>query len=319
MKQQWDDLRALFDAAWPLPAPARVQLLDERCGSDPRFRRELEKLLAAHDEGEAAAARSAAGRRRFGDWETIGPAGQGEGDVYLAERIDGQNPRRASLKVMARSLVSPAYLDRFRREREILARLEHPHIARLFDGGLSESGEPYLVTEYVEGEPLDEYCEQRGLPLEARLRLFLALCPAVEFAHRNLIVHRDIRPANVLVTPDGVLKLVNFGSGDPLENLTTAGDVRGLGMMLEQLAPKLSGDLDSIILKATEGDPARQYGSAFQLAEEIERYLEKRPVQARDISLGYRAERWIARHRVAAAVTGLLGITLLGAAAWRSF
>src|SRR5260370_513931 len=143
MKQQWDDLRALFDAAWPLPAEARVQLLDERCGSDPRFRRELEKLLAAHDEAEA------------------GPA--------------------------------------------------------------------------------------RNRP--ARLRLFRRLCSAVECAHRNLIVHRDIRPANVLVTPDGVLKLVNFGNGDPLENLTTAGDVRGLGMTLDQLASEHRGDLDRIILK----------------------------------------------------------------------
>ncbi len=314
--KQWDELRALFDAAWPLPAQARVQLLDERCGSDPRFRRELEKLLAAHDEGEVEAALRAAGRRRFGDWETIG---RGEGDVNLAVRIDGKHPQRAALQVMARSLASPECLDRFRREREILARLEHPHIARLFDGGLSESGDPYMVTEYVEGVPLDEYCEQRGLPREARLRLFLGLCSAVECLHRNLIVHRDIRPAHVLVTREGVLKLVNFGNGDPRDNVTTAGDVRGLGMTLDQLVREQRGDLDSIILKATESDAARQYGSAFQLAEEIERYLQKRPVQARDIRWGYRAERWLVRHRVAAVVTGLLGITLLGAAAWRSF
>jgi serine/threonine protein kinase len=278
MKQQWDELRALFDAAWPLAAPARIQFLDERCGGDPRFRRELEKLLAAHDEGEAAAVRSAAGRRRFGAWETIG---KGEDNVYPAERIDGRPPQRGSLKVMARRMVSSEYLDRFRREREILARLEHPHIARLFDGGVSESGDAYVVTEYVEGVPLDEYCEQRGLPLEARLRLFLTLCSAVECVHRNLIVHRDIRPANVLVTREGVLKLVNFGNGDPLENVTTAVDVRGLGMTLDGLVPKHRGDLDRIIFKALESDPALQYGSVFQLAEEIERYLEKRPVQAR--------------------------------------
>ena len=281
MKQQWDDLRALFDAAWPLPAPARVQFLDERCAGDPRFRRELEKLLAAHDEGEAAAARSAAGRRRFGAWETIGLAGQDGGNLYLAERINGQHPQRASLKVMACTRLSSDYLDRFRREREILARLEHPHIARLFDGGLSESGDPYMVTEYVEGVALDEYCEHCGLPLEARLRLFLALCSAVECAHRNLSVHRDIRPANVLVTREGVLKLVNFGNGDPMENVTTAIDVCGLGVTLDRLVPKHCGDLDSIVLKATESDPVRQYGSVFQLVEEIERYLEKRPPQAR--------------------------------------
>ena len=281
MKQQWDDLRALFDAAWPLPAPARAEFLNERCGDDPRFRRELEKLLAAHDEGEAAAARSAAGRRRFGAWETIGPAGQGDGNVYLAERIDGQPPQRASLKVMARRMMSSEYLDRVRREREILARLEHPHMARLFDGGVSESGDPYLVAEYVEGLPADEYCERHGLPLESRLRLFLALCSAVECAHRNLIVHRDIRPANVLVTREGVVKLVNFGNGDPTENVTTAVDVRGLGMTLDRVVPKRSARLDGIVFKATESDPAQQYGSAFQLADEIERYLEKRPVQAR--------------------------------------
>uniref|UniRef100_Q01SR4 Serine/threonine protein kinase n=1 Tax=Solibacter usitatus (strain Ellin6076) TaxID=234267 RepID=Q01SR4_SOLUE len=281
MKQQWDDLRALFDAAWPLPAAARSEFLNERCGDDPRFRRELEKLLAAHDEGEAAAARNAAGRRRFGAWETIGRAGQDDGNVYLVERMDGQPPQRASLKVMARRMVSSEYLDRFRREREILARLDHSHIARLVDGGVSESGEAYLVAEYVEGAPVDEYCEQCGLPLQARLRLFLALCSAVECAHCNLIVHRDIRPANVLVTREGVLKLVNFGNGDPTENVTTAVDVRGLGVTLGRLVPKHGGCLAGVILKAAESDPAQQYGSAFQLARDVEQYLEKLFVQAR--------------------------------------
>ncbi len=162
MRQQWDELRALFDAAWPLPPAERAQLLEERCGADVRFRRELEKLLDAHDEGEAEAARRASGRRRFGVWETVELVGRGGmAEVYLAQRVDGQHAQRAALKVMARSLLSLDYMDRFRREREILARLEHPNIARLFDGGVSESGEPYLVMEYVDGARLDDYCEER--------------------------------------------------------------------------------------------------------------------------------------------------------------
>jgi eukaryotic-like serine/threonine-protein kinase len=300
MKQQWEDLRALFDAALPLPPGERAQLLEERCGGDSRFRRELEKLLHAHDEGEAAAARRALGRRRFGVWETIQLVGRGgTAEVHLAQRVDGRHEQRAALKVMTRSLLSPDYMDRFRRERETLVRLEHPNIARLYDGGMSGSGEPYLVLEYVDGVRLDDYCDDRSLPAAERLRLFLALCSAVECAHRNLILHRDIKPGNVLVTREGVLKLVDFGTapltpsfaspeqlrGDPV---TTASDVYGLGMTLDKLLAgpsaqrkELKGDLDAIILKAIERDPARRYASVPHLAEDIVRHLEKRPVQAR--------------------------------------
>ena len=378
MKHQWEELRAVFDLVWPLPPAERVTFLDEHCAGDARFRRELEKLLHAHDEGEAETARRATGRRRFGVWETIQLAGRGGmAEVYLAQRVDGRHEQRAALKVMARSLLSPDYMDRFRRERDILARLEHPNIARLFDGGLSDSGEPYLVMEFVDGARLDEYCETHSLSLETRLRLFLALCFAVEDAHRNLILHRDIKPSNVLVTRDGTLKLVDFGTArrmdadaletmPPLtpsfaspeqlrgENVTTASDVYALGMTLYQLvsgvlpfgdggksayqavteavecsAPppssaaglsparrrELKGDLDNIILKAIARDPERRYASPLQLAEDITRHLEQRPVLARGNRWSYRAERFVARHRLAVALSGLLVLTLFASAA----
>ena len=298
-------------------------------------------------------------------------------EVYLARRVDGRHEQRAALKVMTRSMLSWDYLDRFRRERDILAHLEHPNIARLFDGGLSESGEPYLVMEYVDGARLDDYCEQQSLPLAARLRLFLALCSAVESAHRNLILHRDIKPGNVLVTREGTLKLVDFGTArrmdaDALETMapltpsfaspeqlrgegvTTVSDVYGLGMTLYQLAAgclpfggrgksayqtaqeamehtppppsassglsksrqrELRGDLDNIILKAIERDPARRYASAAELADDITRHLEKRPVKARNHSWPYRAGRFVARHRIAVIFSALMAITLVASAA----
>ena len=380
MDPLWQRVEELFHAALEQPESERENWIVAQTGADPEVSEEVRSLLAADRRSGELGARVAApsnieppAARRFGAWETgelLGRGGMGE--VYLAHRADGQHAQRAALKVMSRNLLSADSMDRFRRERGILAQLELPNVARLFDGGVSDSGEPYLVMEYVDGERLDRYCDRHKLPLEARLRLFLTLCAAVEGAHRNLILHRDIKPANVLVTGDGTLKLVDFGAARRMDSsaletiapmtpsfaspeqlrgepVTTLSDVYGLGMTLYNLVsgalpfgtgPKsayesvqqavegptvapsaapgvpaarrreLRGDLDNIVLKAIAPDPARRYASVERLAEDIDRYLNRQPVQARAGNWPYRTERFIARHRLPVALCALLVLTV---------
>src|SRR5262245_61348954 len=151
-------------------------------------------------------------RRRIGPYEVLSELGHGGmGVVYLATRADEQYQKRVALKLIRGGLDRDEVVRSFRRERQILAGLEHPNIARFLDGGTTEDGLPYFVMEYVEGRRLDEYCDARGLSTLERLKLFRAVCSAIEYAHRNLIVHRDLKPGNILVTAEGVPKLLDFG------------------------------------------------------------------------------------------------------------
>ncbi len=223
-----------------LPREDRAGFLTEHCADDPELRREVERLLAL--EGDTAGfldqpvherrrqvdtARREAGERseairQIGPYrvvETIFEGGMGI--VYLAER-DGDFEKQVAIKVLRRELATEAVVRRFHGERQILARLEHPSIARLIDGGSLKGGQPYLVMEYVEGTPVDAYCADHDLGLKQRLQLFLKICSAVAYAHRNLIVHRDLKPANILVTADGRPKLLDFGIAkllDPADDL----------------------------------------------------------------------------------------------------
>ncbi|MBI1762961.1 MAG: serine/threonine protein kinase, partial [Acidobacteria bacterium] len=133
------------------------------------------------------------------------------GAVFLAERADREFKQRVALKLIKRGLDTDEIIARFRHERQILAALDHPNIARLLDGGTTSDGLPYFVMEYVEGEPLDAYCTTYNLTLHERLNLFRTVCGAVHYAHQNLVVHRDLKPANILVTAEGVPKLLDFG------------------------------------------------------------------------------------------------------------
>src|SRR5262245_51968010 len=133
------------------------------------------------------------------------------GTVYLAFRADEAFEKKVAIKVTGEAIVSAEAEERFKRERRILARLEHPNIARLIDGGTTAEGVPYLVMEFIEGHPLHVYCDERRLPTLQRLQLFLAVCSAVEYAHHELVIHRDLKPANILVTTDGVPRLLDFG------------------------------------------------------------------------------------------------------------
>lgn len=267
-------IEALFNAAVDLPSGERDAFLEQECGGDreleARVRRLLERDSVATREtplGALAAPEAAA----FDEGTLIGAyrvkrelSRGGMGTVYLASRADDAYEKVVAIKVVQNRL-SGDLIERFRTERQILAELDHPNIARLLDGGASEGGLPYVVMEYVDGLPLDEFCDRQELSIRERLDLFQGVCAAVQFAHRNLVVHRDIKPHNILVTDDGTPKLLDFGIAklltgdlaDPAgltvaagrrmtpgyaspeqvrgEPITTASDVYSLGVLLFEL------------------------------------------------------------------------------------
>lgn len=219
-------LAQAFDAVVDLPPGERDDAIARSCEGDPDLETELRALLEADEQGDgdddliAGAVQDEARfldtpdarGTRLGAWQLLSTIGEGGmGTVYLAERADGAYDAQAAVKLVRGGLPSPAMSERFRSERQILAGLSHPGIARLLDGGSTADGTPYLVLEYVDGVPLTEWCDARDLGIEERLRLFLAMCDAVAFAHANLVAHRDLKPANVLVGEDGVPKLLDFG------------------------------------------------------------------------------------------------------------
>jgi serine/threonine protein kinase/TolB-like protein/Tfp pilus assembly protein PilF len=227
-----DQLKALFNAVLELPEPARAAFLDEHC-RDTEMRREVDRLVAAHGRAGqflessgglyAAAAMAAECQplvgQRFGPYRLLRELGQGGmGAVYLATRDDAEYRKDVAIKIIRRDSATDVNVRRFRQERQILANLDHPNIARLLDGGTTEEGIPFLVMEVVEGIPIDEHCEGANLSTEVRLELFEQVCGAVSHAHQRGIVHRDLKPSNILVTPTGGLKLLDFGIAKLLES-----------------------------------------------------------------------------------------------------
>lgn len=293
----------------------------------------------------------------------------GMGTVHLAEREDGEVSQRVAVKLLRPGADDPTLRRRFLEERQILATLSHPNIARLLDAG-HRNGQPYLVMEYVEGKPIDVYAA--GLNLRGKIALFLKVCAAVGYLHRNLVVHRDLKPQNILVTPDGEPKLLDFGIAKILDLnsdstvtgmqmltpdyaspeqvtggvATTATDVYSLGAVLyklltgasphrfesdsmeaivtaickgritppSKLKPPLNGDLDMILLKALRKEPEERYSSIEQFAEDLNHYLESRPIAARKGEAWYRTRKFLRRHwmpvAVAVLVTGSLATGL---------
>jgi len=266
--ERWQRLETLFHAALATPERERAAFLQQSCAGDPALLAELQNLVFAFDDEKRfrLPAREAAPRGRVG--ETVGgyildsELGQGGmGAVYLAHRADGEYQQHVALKAVSAHLRTSFFTDRFRAERQILANLNHPNITRLLDGGVSATGDPYLVMEYVEGQPINRYCDERLLPVPDRIRLFLQACSAVAYAHRKLVVHRDLKPGNLLVTQEGVPKLLDFGTAKLLltgsdstttrfgamtpryaspeqlrgEPVSTAMDVYSLGVMLYEL------------------------------------------------------------------------------------
>ncbi len=211
----WRQVEEIFHQALDMPADARAVFVHERCGGDAAMEREVLGTLAGYEAqdriGALRPAQSMEGAR-FGAFEIVRKIGEGGmGAVYLARRL-GDFEQRAAIKLIGGTPAAAALMaERFLQERQILAGLEHPNIARLLDGGVSRDGQPYLVMEYVEGIRLDEYCESHHLSIAQRLRLFRGICTAVHFAHQHLVIHRDLKPGNILVNEEGEPKLLDFG------------------------------------------------------------------------------------------------------------
>jgi len=222
----WAEVGRLFHAARERAPSERAAYLRAACADDA-VRARVESLLASDAEADGflewpdedpTGAPSARPGNAIGAYRLVEELGEGGmGTVYLAVRGDDAFEKRVAVKLIRPGLVSRGQLARFARERSIAARMEHPNIAMLLDGGTTAAGQPYFVMEHVEGRPIDRYCEEEGLSVRARLELFRRLCAAVHHAHQNLVVHRDLKPGNVLVTRDGEPKLLDFGIAKPLD------------------------------------------------------------------------------------------------------
>jgi eukaryotic-like serine/threonine-protein kinase len=276
--ERWQQVREILDTAIALDAAQRPVYLDKVCVGDAELRGEVESLLRSHHEAGSVflnmpaadlksamtetERKSARVGRRIGVYQIVEEIGRGGmGEVYRAVRADGQYDKQVAIKLVRGGLDTSYVLERFRHERQILASLDHPNIARLHDGGTTEDGVPYLVMELIEGTPIDQFCEQQQLGVAERLHLFTQVCAAVQYAHQRLVIHRDIKPGNILVTAEGVPKLLDFGIAkilDPAagaettlvrpmtpeyaspeqirgEPITTATDVYSLGVVLYRL------------------------------------------------------------------------------------
>jgi serine/threonine-protein kinase len=398
---------ALFAKARRVSPSERGAFLRDHC-DDPAVREEVVSLLAARDEapgffGEMANRVVAPmvsdaglengdeggpdGPNLSGTWigpyrlvEEIGLGGMGV--VYRAERAESEFEQTVAVKLLQRRLHTDDAEQRFRAERQVLARLDHPGVAQLLDGGVTQEGRPYLVMEYVEGRPITEYAEERDLGLESRLDLLVQVLEAVRAAHRQLVVHRDLKPSNVLVTDTEngpQLKLLDFGIAKLLDDsmpvtrpqtrtgqqlmtptyaapeqvtgdeITVATDVYQLGMLAYELlagrrpfdlseksrseserivlekdppppsergqsrSAALRGDLDTILMNALRKDPERRYSSVEALRADLRRYRANEPIEARPATMGYRARKFVGRHRWGVGVALAFALLIVGA------
>ena len=301
----WHDVDRILATVIDLPENDRAARLDQLCCDRLQLRAEVESLLAAHGnagaflevdtkaDSEPAHSAPLAGRQ-LGSYRLLDVVGAGGmGTVYRAERTDGQFQKQVAIKVVPAAIHSPELQRRFSSEQQILASLEHPNIARLYDAGISADGVPYFVMEYVDGVPITRYCDSHNLRTNERLRLFQTVCESVQYAHQHLVVHRDLKPANILVSADGVPKLLDFGVAkilDPWraglieathsllnpmtpgyaspeqargEKLTTASDIYSLGVVLYELLtglpaqPVAGKSLGEAIRIITETEPPK--------------------------------------------------------------
>lgn len=351
---------ALFEEMLEQPEAQREAWIAQRAGDNPELRTRLEALRqadlratlrtgAAVDVLEEEPAPERIGAYRI--VERIGRGGMGA--VYRGERETGDFRHITAIKVIKPGLLTENLIERFRRERQTLASLRHPNIAQLYDGGETSDGSPYIIMEFVDGLPLLQWADQHNADRATRRRLFLDICAATAFAHRNLIVHRDLTPSNVLVTADGVVKLIDFGIARPPEALpaaaepgspsphapsirelsltpgfaapermvsadvTTLGDVYSLGRLLAALmaADAEQWELRAIIARACAVNPQDRYPTADALAADVEAWGQSRPVAAVNGGPPYLAGKFVRRHRVGVGAAASLFIGLVSALA----
>ncbi|MBX3278639.1 MAG: serine/threonine protein kinase [Acidobacteria bacterium] len=392
--ERWQRIEELFRTVAERPEAEREAYLARACDDDEQLLHEVLSLLASDTREDfiqtsiSNVARSLAydpnddiSGVRIGPYRLERMIGRGGmGAVYEAVRDDDHFQQKVALKLIRRGMDSDFVRGRFLRERQILASLDHPNIARLFDGGAMMDGRPYFVMEYVDGMPITDYCSNR-FSINDKLQLFRDICSAVQHAHSKLVIHRDLKPSNILITPEGAPKLLDFGiakllapdSGEPLtrtatsvrlmtpdyaspeqargQNVATTTDVYSLGVVLYELltgrrpyefksyspveierticeveaeapsravssmdgapgklARRLEGDLDNIVLMALRKEPSRRYQSVEQFSEDIRRHLAGLPVLARKDTFGYRAGKFVRRHKAGVAVVAMLAI-----------
>lgn len=408
---RWQKIKDTFAAALELEESARGAFLEQACSGDAELLREVQSLLESHINSGDFIERSALEEtfgfeprfvrswigRRVGVYRIVAEIGSGGmSEVYRAVRDDDEYHKEVAVKLLRSGFDTHGLLRRFKVEKQILATLDHPNIAKLLDGGSTEEGLPFLVMDYIPGSPIDDYCAAHRLRLHQRLELFLTLCNAVQHVHQHLMVHGDLKCSNVLVKDDGTLKLLDFGIARLLSptsaqstsdaaptalvaltpdyaspeqirggSITTASDVYSLGVTLFRLltgtlpyrlsngmayqlaaqiceveAPlpsavlrankisdipifwrELSGDLDNIVLRSLEKDPARRYQGVDELSADIVRHLQGFPVKAREAGATHRFVKFLRRNRTAVVAASLVGLALLGgilATSWQA-
>ena len=401
--ERWQQVKQILQTVLEQPIEARPQHLDQACGTDAELRREVESLMVAEERAAGFLEPSLAPPpadfipgQRLGPYDIVQKIGEGGmGVVYQALREDIR--KLVAIKVVKQGLQSGFMPNRFLTERQILAHLDHPYVTKLLDSGLTGEGRPYFVMEFVAGQEIDAYCDRHRLNTSARLELFLKVCAGVDYAHRLLVVHRDIKPRNILVTEEGDPKLLDFGIAKILEEapgdspadatvtmvrmmtpeyaspeqarglpVSTATDVYSLGVLLYELLTgqrpyslkgrspheaadtichqeavrpsivvrraeqavgasrdgslarlerALAGDVDRIVLKALEKEPARRYASVERLADDIRRHLDGLPVLARKHTPWYYSSKFARRHKAGVAGAALLALSLVAGVA----
>lgn len=352
-KVNHEKVKEIFSSAIELPLDEQADFLVSACQDDEDLHREVESLLKARYKAENFLEGVSAPNtlhdsinknnqligQKIDKYRIISELGcGGMGVVFLAEREDFR--QKVALKLIKRGMDSDAILERFSREREILASLNHPFIARFLDGGTTESGSPFFVMEFVEGISVDKYCRQKNLNVEQKLELFIKICEAVSFAHQKLVVHRDLKPSNILIDANNNPKLLDFGIAKLLnsneisetqtqqkaltpayaspeqirgETVDTTSDVFSLGKILSEILQndKLDNDLQVILQTSMREESVRRYASVEKFSEDVRRYLNGLPISAQKDTFAYRTKKFIQRNYLSVGVAALFSITLL--------
>lgn len=346
---------AIFERSLDLPSDSREAWIIQEARGRPELLRKALAYLSHDQSGASMLNTGGAFDDILGDetrpshigayrlTETIGRGGMGA--VYRGERSSGDFDHDVAIKVIRRGVISDKLVARFQSERQMLAKLSHPNIARLFDGGSLEDGAPYIVMEFIDGPPITKWANRHNLSEQDRLKLFASACDAVAFAHQNLIVHRDISPSNVLVDASGEVKLIDFGiaklsddqavpanAAHSLASLTftpgfaaperskggaanTLSDIYSLGKLLEMLLDPcpVNSEAQAIIAKATSDEPEARYATVDMLRNDIENLANGFPVQAVAPSPSYRIRKFVARNKVSSAAAFAAAVGLIAA------